>query len=83
LLSDRVYRPALPVDDVAAHLEAGRGTQFDPEIVELLLVQLDEALALRATALSEPRTSFVRQRSAPRHRPRTNRPGAVPPVSWR
>jgi diguanylate cyclase (GGDEF)-like protein len=49
LLSERVYRPALPVEDVAAHLEAGRGTQFDPEIVELLLLQLDEALALRAT----------------------------------
>ena len=47
LLSDRAYRSALPISEVVELLRAGRGTQFDPRIVDLLLDHLDEALALR------------------------------------
>lgn len=48
LLSDRCYRPAYPVEQAIAIIEDGRGTQFDPQIVELLLEHLSEALSLRS-----------------------------------
>jgi diguanylate cyclase (GGDEF)-like protein len=47
LLSDRSYRQAMTVEATVAAMEDGRGTQFDPEIVDVLLAHLDEALALR------------------------------------
>ncbi|HET8955829.1 MAG TPA: HD domain-containing phosphohydrolase [Solirubrobacterales bacterium] len=47
LLSDRPYRPAMSVEEARAVIEAGRGTQFDPEIVDVLLAHLEDALALR------------------------------------
>jgi PAS domain S-box-containing protein len=47
LLSDRCYRPALTIAETMEIVEAGRGTQFDPQIVDLLIASLDEVLALR------------------------------------
>ncbi len=47
LLSDRPYRAAMPAAEVITLMEAGRGTQFDPRIVDLLISHVDEALALR------------------------------------
>jgi PAS domain S-box-containing protein len=47
LLSNRCYRPALSVASTVAFMEDGRGTHFDPEIVDVLLSHIDEALALR------------------------------------
>ena len=47
LLSDRCYRPALTVGETVEIIEAGRGSQFDPQIVDLLLDNLDQVLALR------------------------------------
>jgi putative two-component system response regulator len=47
LLTDRCYRPALPLDEAVAVMSEGRGTQFDPGIVDALLDHLDEALAIR------------------------------------
>jgi PAS domain S-box-containing protein len=49
LLSDRCYRPALTVARTMEIVEAGRGSQFDPRIVDLLIARLDEVLALRMT----------------------------------
>jgi PAS domain S-box-containing protein len=48
LLSDRAYRPALSVDETVDILEEGRGTHFDPKIVDALIGSLDEVLRLRA-----------------------------------
>ena len=48
LLSDRCYRPAFPPRDAVAMIEAGRGSQFDPAIVDILLDHLDDALYARA-----------------------------------
>jgi PAS domain S-box-containing protein len=53
LLSDRCYRPAMPLADVIGLMEEGRGTHFDPRVVDALLDNVDEALALR-TSRSEP-----------------------------
>jgi PAS domain S-box-containing protein len=48
LLSERPYRPALTVEETVAIIEENRGEQFDPQIVDILLDHLDEALALRS-----------------------------------
>jgi putative two-component system response regulator len=47
LLSDRCYRPAISVAEAIALMEGGRGTQFDPRILDALLANVDEVLALR------------------------------------
>lgn len=47
LLSDRCYRPALPVAEAVELMRAGRGTQFDPRVVDVLLDHPEEALSLR------------------------------------
>lgn len=47
LLSDRVYRPALSVEETTEIIRSGRGAHFDPAIAGLLLDNLDEALFLR------------------------------------
>lgn len=47
LLTDRSYRPAMTTDEAVAVIEEGRGTHFDPRIVDALVDHLQEALALR------------------------------------
>lgn len=47
LLSDRPYRPAMPTDEAVAILRKGRGTQFDPEVVDVLLECFEDVLELR------------------------------------
>jgi putative two-component system response regulator len=42
MTSDRIYRPALPVDRAWAELRAHSGTQFDPEIVAVFEQVVDE-----------------------------------------
>lgn len=37
MTSNRVYRPAMSMDKVIEELHKGRGTQFDPELVDILL----------------------------------------------
>ena len=47
LISDRVYRTALPVDEVVEVMRAEQGGQFDPAALEALLTAIPEALAIR------------------------------------
>jgi putative two-component system response regulator len=47
LLSDRCYRKAMSVAEAVDVVRQGRGTQFDPKIVDVLLDHLEEALTLR------------------------------------
>jgi putative two-component system response regulator len=47
LLSDRPYRRAMSVEQAREVMLEGRGRFFDPEVVDLLLANLDEACALR------------------------------------
>jgi putative two-component system response regulator len=37
LISDRVYRPAFPVEEAVETMKRGRGTQFDPLVLDSLL----------------------------------------------
>jgi putative nucleotidyltransferase with HDIG domain len=48
MLSDRPYRPALKVETVRSELSANRGTQFDPEIVDIVI---ERETVARAVAL--------------------------------
>jgi putative two-component system response regulator len=47
LVSDRVYRPALPEDKALAIMKEGRGTHFDPQILDLFLNQLPQIHSIR------------------------------------
>ncbi len=47
LLSDRPYRPAMSIGDAIEIIERGRGTHFDPDITDVFLEHLDEALTVR------------------------------------
>lgn len=47
LLSDRHHRPAFTVEEATQLIVRRRGSQFDPEVVDALLDNLDEACALR------------------------------------
>jgi putative two-component system response regulator len=40
LTSDRVYRPAMTIDKALSILREGRGTHFDPALLDLLLTSL-------------------------------------------
>jgi putative two-component system response regulator len=42
LTSDRVHRPALALGDAVAQMRAGRGTAFDPDLLEVFLSSLGE-----------------------------------------
>ena len=45
--SERSYKQAWPVDEIIAYFKDGRGTHFDPALVDLLLANLEEFLAIR------------------------------------
>jgi HD-GYP domain-containing protein (c-di-GMP phosphodiesterase class II) len=55
MTSDRVYRPAMSADAAFVELRKGRGTQFDPQIVEVFQAAFaDQAVALGRQAGTEP-----------------------------
>jgi PAS domain S-box-containing protein len=47
LLSDRPYRPAMSLEEAVRVIEDGAGTHFDPDLTQLLLTHVREAMALR------------------------------------
>ena len=55
LLTDRSYRSALSTDDAVAVMRDGTGTQFDPDIVDVLLDNLEVALTIRGLAAADRR----------------------------
>jgi putative two-component system response regulator len=46
LTSERVYRPAVPMDEALETMRAGRGTHFDAEVLDLFLDGLDDVLEM-------------------------------------
>jgi putative two-component system response regulator len=50
LTSDRVYRPAFQPDEARALMLEGRGTQFDPVLLDLFFDSFDDVLAIRRAA---------------------------------
>ncbi|AWB68992.1 phosphodiesterase [Saccharobesus litoralis] len=55
LASERCYKPAWPLDKVIDLLKDQRGKHFDPQLVDLLLDNLDEFIAIR-DAFPDPDT---------------------------
>lgn len=47
LISDRVYRKAMPLEKVIDIFKEGRGTQFDPEITDILLNNIDDIMKIK------------------------------------
>jgi putative two-component system response regulator len=47
LTSARPYKRAWPIPDAVAHLEAGAGEHFDPNLVSLFLGSMDDVMAIR------------------------------------
>lgn len=45
--SERTYKQAWSVEDIIRYFQDGRGTHFDPALVDLLLANLEEFLAIR------------------------------------
>ncbi|MBI2421807.1 MAG: DUF3369 domain-containing protein [Candidatus Hydrogenedentes bacterium] len=43
----RVYKDAWPMEEILAHFHAQRGTQFDPELVDVFFNSLDSLIAIR------------------------------------
>ncbi|MBI5311073.1 MAG: HD domain-containing protein [Actinobacteria bacterium] len=54
LTSDRVYRPAMPLEKALAILQEGRGTHFDPEILDHFFNSIDEVIAIRNNSVAAP-----------------------------
>jgi HD-GYP domain-containing protein (c-di-GMP phosphodiesterase class II) len=54
MTSDRSYRAAMPLDQALDELRRGRGTQFDPLVVDALIAALEP----QAAGLFEPRTEL-------------------------
>jgi putative two-component system response regulator len=48
LVNDRVYRPPMPEDQALAIMRQGRGSHFDPGLLDLFLDRLPQFRAIRA-----------------------------------
>ena len=57
LISDRPYRAALPLDTVFEMIEAERGRQFDPAVVDAFLADRREVAAIRETLMAADRVT--------------------------
>jgi diguanylate cyclase (GGDEF)-like protein len=66
LTSDRPYRVAFPPDVAVAMLRQGRGTQFDPLVLDLFLESLDELLEIRRAGEAPPAIPAPRGREEDR-----------------
>jgi len=47
LTSDRLYRPAWPIDKVMEYIKSRTGTDFDPEVVNVFLAEYEDIPALQ------------------------------------
>lgn len=61
MASDRSYRKALPQEAVRKEIEKGRGTQFDPDIANIMLeiIDADKDYCLRQKDLSDKKILVV------------------------
>jgi putative two-component system response regulator len=50
ITTDRVYRKALPLHQAIGIMKQGRGTQFDPELLDIFLSSMDHALRIKEEA---------------------------------
>jgi putative two-component system response regulator len=65
LLSPRVYKPAWPLEDVLAELERQRGSQFDPELVDVFLELVPQFYEELYAQREAPFTATLAEEPAP------------------
>jgi putative two-component system response regulator len=65
LTSDRIYRPARPLEEGVAALAAERGRQFDPLVADAFLADMDAVTAIMARFDDGPRESPLPREAAP------------------
>jgi HD-GYP domain-containing protein (c-di-GMP phosphodiesterase class II) len=58
LTSDRAYRTGWAASDALAHIEAGRGTHFDPDVVDAML-RLAAEWGIRPTGSGQPEEAWA------------------------
>lgn len=61
MASNRSYRKALPQDIVRSEIEKGKGTQFDPEIADIMIQMIDEdkSYSLKETITDQKKVLVV------------------------
>jgi putative two-component system response regulator len=59
LISDRVYRPAFPIDRAVEMMAADRGTHFDPDLLDLFMGAMDQILEIKETGTTSASTAEV------------------------
>jgi diguanylate cyclase (GGDEF)-like protein len=76
ITSNRVYRPALPLDQAIEVMRAGRGTQFDPLVLDLFLEALGDvrAIAEGRSAEEEPQDQPAGPPAPSEAKPRSTQP---------
>jgi len=53
MTTERPYRPAIPPDEALAEMRRGRGSQFDPRLLDLFMDRLDEVFEVRERLVEE------------------------------
>jgi len=59
LTRERHYRQPMPIAEVLAHLEEGRDSRFDPEVLNGFRRYFDQVLAKREDALERKRSRLA------------------------
>ena len=77
ITSNRVYRPALPFPEAIELMREGRGTQFDPLLLDLFMSALDDVRAIAEGRSVE--TGVATHGSAVAPRSRSQAADAAPP----
>lgn len=62
MTSQRVYRPALQVEEAVAFLEEQRGKMFDPALVDIFVARMDDVMVIKKQYSDEPEAKVEDQR---------------------
>ena len=62
MTSQRIYRPALEVQEAVAFLEDQREQMFDPSLVDIFVAKLDDVMVIRNQYSDNPETATEEQR---------------------
>ena len=50
ITTDRIYRKAYPLNEALDIMRAGRGSQFDPELLDMFFALMDQVLRIKEQA---------------------------------
>lgn len=81
LTSDRVYRPAMTVERALAIMSEGRGSHFDPELLDVFFDSIVEVMMIRDGNVEKPRPDGGQQLARRRGKRRNHPPATQPDVA--